>query len=179
MVIWKSPDCQDKNPEAKDGWTPLHWAAHKGHLEVTRLLLQHCQDKNTENKAGETPLHYAALHGHLEVTRLLLQHCQDKNPEDKYGKTPLHYAAQEGHLEVTRLLLQHCQDKNSEDKDDKTLKSKPRSEITRLKIISFIKPREKMSKLSKRLLDLCAMRRHKMCHRTAQNVPRHGTNRPM
>jgi hypothetical protein len=30
---------------------------------------------------------------------------------------------------------------------------------------------------TKRLLDLCAMGRHKMCHGTAQNGPQHGTKR--
>jgi ankyrin repeat protein len=63
--------CQDKNPEDKNGNTPLHSSALNGHLEVTRLLLQHSRDKNPENKNGKTPLHYAEDRGHVDIVELI------------------------------------------------------------------------------------------------------------
>ena len=38
------------------GWTPLHYAASGGCLEVVQLLLRHGADKELENKKGEKPV---------------------------------------------------------------------------------------------------------------------------
>jgi ankyrin repeat protein len=47
-VLKASPRC--KNPADNDGWTPLHWAAENGQLEIVKLLLEHAEDKNPANK---------------------------------------------------------------------------------------------------------------------------------
>ena len=59
------------NPECKKhfkigyaapvGFTPLHYAAHKGKLEAYRMIAQHLKDKNPASKFGATPLHDAAM----------------------------------------------------------------------------------------------------------------------
>jgi ankyrin repeat protein len=95
-----TPNAKDKNPAAKDGWTPLHAAAQDGHLETVKLILQQAMDKNPADKDGWTPLYSAADNGHLDIVRLILQHAKVKNPADKDGWTPLHLAAQGGHLET-------------------------------------------------------------------------------
>jgi ankyrin repeat protein len=48
--------CQDKNPERKDGMTPLHYATSNGHLEITQLLLQHSQDIDKNLAAGNVKI---------------------------------------------------------------------------------------------------------------------------
>ena len=53
----------DKDAADTDGDTALNHAAHYGHLEVVRLLLQ----------AGDTALHIAARDGNLEAIRWLLE----------------------------------------------------------------------------------------------------------
>ena len=62
---------ENKNPECKKhfrvgyaapvGFTPLHYAAHKGRLEAYRMIAQHLKDKNPASKFGATPLHDAAM----------------------------------------------------------------------------------------------------------------------
>jgi ankyrin repeat protein len=46
---------------------PLHCAASKGHVEVTRLLLQHNADSEPQTIEGSTPLHEASDSDHPNV----------------------------------------------------------------------------------------------------------------
>jgi ankyrin repeat protein len=90
-----------------DGYTPLHYAAKHGHLEVADFLLtKKGADPNIGDCYGATPLHIAAANGHVAVVDLLLQKNANFNKtEQLYGYTPLHYAAERGHTEVIQLLL--------------------------------------------------------------------------
>jgi hypothetical protein len=110
------------NANAKDrgGWTPLHWAAFWGHVDVAKLLLEHGADVNARDEDSRTPLHVAAAGGHAEVARLLLERGADANARGKDGWTPLHYAASYGHADVARLLLDHGADPSIRDKDGRT-----------------------------------------------------------
>ena len=55
------------------GWTELHEAAKRGHLDAVRLLLEHGADPNAREPGDNTtPLHWAAAHGHVDVVRGLL-----------------------------------------------------------------------------------------------------------
>ncbi|PIO24359.1 hypothetical protein AB205_0196480, partial [Aquarana catesbeiana] len=45
----------DPNVKDKDGWTPLHAAAHWGVEEACRLLVEHFCDMNALNNVGQRP----------------------------------------------------------------------------------------------------------------------------
>src|SRR5207247_6422498 len=89
------------NPELlraqdKDGFSPLHLAAWKGHKEVVELLLGRKAEVNLKSKDGGAPLHWAAEGGSAEVVKMLLAHKAEINAKDDDGDTPLHVAVKWG-----------------------------------------------------------------------------------
>ena len=56
-------------------------AAHKGHLEVVRILVESGANKDQGNTDdGMTPLSIAAQEGHVEVVRFLVESGANKRP---------------------------------------------------------------------------------------------------
>ena len=55
--------------------TPLHFAAHRGYLDIVKLLLDAGANVNAKegNYSKSTTLHWAAKEGHLQVVRLLVE----------------------------------------------------------------------------------------------------------
>ena len=67
------------------GWTPLHYAASKGHIEVMRELIEQHAYIDAPSPNGTTPLMMAAHYGTPEATKLLLEEGADptlKNDKD-------------------------------------------------------------------------------------------------
>ena len=87
--------------------TPLHAAAHGGHIEVAQFLSSHGADINSRSTHHVTPLHFASMMGHLTFVKWLLNHNADVNSLDARGHIPLHYSAGNGRLDVCRILLEH------------------------------------------------------------------------
>jgi ankyrin repeat protein len=98
---------QGANVNVKDkyGYTPLHFAAEKGHTAVAELLIKAGADFDAKNDTGDTPLHKAAWKGHTTVVELLIKASADFDEQDEDGYTPLHNAAYNGHTEVAELLI--------------------------------------------------------------------------
>ncbi|KAH7534046.1 hypothetical protein FEM48_Zijuj04G0196000 [Ziziphus jujuba var. spinosa] len=94
--------------EEKDvfGWTPLHCAAHLGHLKATRLLLHHsptCIACFRDNE-GMSALHIAGRQGHVNAMAEIIGHNPDAfDLVDNIGWTPLHATIANERLNVVRL----------------------------------------------------------------------------
>jgi ankyrin repeat protein len=55
----------------RDGWTPLHLAAHHGHAAVVEMLLANNADPNARTRDGRTALALAEQAGRGDVAELL------------------------------------------------------------------------------------------------------------
>ncbi len=88
------------------GWTPLHYAAANGHLDLCEILIKEDADINASNDLDYTPLHLAAWQGHAEIilmlfnTNHLIIEATDHN-----GATALHLAAEAGHVDAVKVLI--------------------------------------------------------------------------
>nr|POE67892.1 ankyrin repeat-containing protein [Quercus suber] len=90
------------------GWTPLHYAAYFGRLEVVKLFLE---NDNTSlayerDKQGMSALHISAKRGHCDVMSAIIK----KFPYtcellDNRGRTALHLAAESGSTNAVKILL--------------------------------------------------------------------------
>ncbi len=76
----------------KTGWTPLHYAATKGHIEMIRYLLQHHADMDALSPNGTTPLMMAAHYGNPMATLLLLQQGADPRIKNQLGLSAIDFA---------------------------------------------------------------------------------------
>lgn len=61
------------------GFTPLHWAAEYGRVEVVDLLLRSGADINATENHGETPLQIAVRGDQFQVIKLLIERGADTN----------------------------------------------------------------------------------------------------
>ncbi|WP_319803449.1 ankyrin repeat domain-containing protein [Wolbachia endosymbiont (group B) of Aporia crataegi] len=134
---------------AKDnyGYTPLHVASFKDHLNVVEKLLDRGTDINAKDNDGLTPLelannegrseivvflisykneygytllHYAAKNNNSDLVDLLLTKGADINAKDNSGNTPLHLATLNGKLQVVKKLLEKGADINAKDNSGNT-----------------------------------------------------------
>ncbi|NWR24471.1 ANKK1 protein, partial [Emberiza fucata] len=105
---------------AKDGWSPLHFAAQHGDDRTARLLLDHRARADAQERDGWTPLHLAAQNNFENVARVLLSRQADPNAQEVDGKTALHVAAGFGHVGLVKLLASQGADLERKQKNLRT-----------------------------------------------------------
>lgn len=105
----------DVNASQGDGMTALHWAATRGDLPLTELLVDAGARLEPTTRLGRyTPLHIAAMEGHGAVVGALLE--AGANPHARTssgGATPLHLAAGAGTAEGVRFLVDYGAEVNA------------------------------------------------------------------
>jgi ankyrin repeat protein len=131
LIAWRSIDVNQLNPHAetplmmaamlgqvrmaeqliargadvnKTGWTPLHYAATGGHVEMIRLLLEHHAYIDAESPNGSTPLMMAAYYGNPAVTQLLLEEGADPTVKNDKQLTAYDFAYAGPHKASVALI---------------------------------------------------------------------------
>ncbi len=110
----------DPNLQSADeyGYTPIHWAAQKGFVEILKILKSFNADFNILDKRGINPLVSAYNENDLKTMKILLERGADPNLwKDTKGETLLHYACRKGKTEIIKLLLEYGANPNLQSKD--------------------------------------------------------------
>jgi len=108
-------DCRLADVKDNYGWTPLHWAAMNGHLEVVKYLVENGADVNAKDNNGFTPLSLAAWKGSLNVVKYLFENGADVKEKCIRSSTPLHWTAFKGSLEMVKFLVKNKAYVNAKD----------------------------------------------------------------
>jgi len=98
-----------------DQYTPLHYAAEAGDLEIVEELVEEHNisiDIRT-GICGRVPLHFAALRGHISVVEYLVDRGAELSAPDKDGSFPLHYAALGVRGEANTGVVKYLHDKGA------------------------------------------------------------------
>ena len=123
----------ERHPEQLDiyspeGFTPLALAAHFGHLEAMRVLIDSGADMNrvATHQIAVTPLHAALFGRQVAAAVLLIERGADVTVarggagHKRAGWTPLHYAAGMGFGTLVQPLLDRGADPTHRDDEGKT-----------------------------------------------------------
>ena len=65
------PLASNSNFPDEYGWTPIHYAAGAGHIEVVKILVPLADNPNAPNKLGLTPIYFAHKNGYQEIVEYL------------------------------------------------------------------------------------------------------------
>ena len=76
----------------KTGWTPLHYAATGGNLEIIKLLLEAHAYIDAESPNRTTPLMMAAMYGTADAAKLLMEEGADPTLKNEKGLTAIDFA---------------------------------------------------------------------------------------
>ena len=76
----------------RPNWTPLHYAASKGHTAMMRLLIDNDAYIDAESPNGTTPLMMAAYYASPMAVKLMLEEGADPNLQNQNGQTALDMA---------------------------------------------------------------------------------------
>jgi len=76
----------------RKGWTPLHYAASKGHVAMMHVLIDNDAYIDAESPNGTTPLMMAAFYGTPNAVKLLLEEGADPTLRNQDGNNALEMA---------------------------------------------------------------------------------------
>ncbi len=92
------------NEGDKSGYTPLHYAAYNGQLEMVQFLIASEANIHAQAQDGVTPLHFAAFYGHLDTAKFLVEKGANINVEDNYKNTPMGLAIAQNRQDIIEFF---------------------------------------------------------------------------
>ena len=101
-----------------NGWSPVHFAAKAGDLELFQYLAEQGYDVCRRTKDGMICLHIAALNGCFRLCKILLEKYNvDIHWRDDNEGNVLHFAAESGDIDLCQYIIENGSDVYSKKKD--------------------------------------------------------------
>lgn len=88
----------------KKGWTPLHYAATSGDVEIINVLLDESAYVDAASPNGTTPLMMAARGGSVDAVNALLQGGADPTLKNQLGLSAADFARQNNNTDLAKAL---------------------------------------------------------------------------
>ena len=88
----------------KTGWTPLHYAATRGHLPVISLLLDNHAYIDASSPNNTTPLMMAAFYGTPSAVKLLLEAGADPLIKNDQGLSAIDFAHKNNRADSAEIV---------------------------------------------------------------------------
>ena len=88
----------------KTGWTPLHYAATRGHLAVMTLLLDNHAYIDASSPNNTTPLMMAAFYGTPSAVKLLLEAGADPLIKNDQGLSAIDFAHKNSRMDSAEII---------------------------------------------------------------------------
>ena len=100
----------------KTGWTPLHYAATYGHLDIMKLLIEQHAYIDAESPNKTTPLMMAAHYGTPAAVKLLLEEGADPSLKNQLGLTAIDFAHRANRKDAAELIASFVRSKQPKGK---------------------------------------------------------------
>ena len=100
----------------KTGWTPLHYAATYGHLDIIKLLIEQHAYIDAESPNKTTPLMMAAHYGTPAAVKLLLDEGADPGLKNQLGLTAIDFANRANRKDAAELIASYVRSKQPKGK---------------------------------------------------------------
>jgi ankyrin repeat protein len=114
ILLGKGVSVEDEDGR---GNRALHYAARRGHKELTNMLLDAHAEIAAKNKVESTPLEQAAGNGHEEVVKLLLGRGSNINEPTGNSGNALQVACLKGSVTLVRTLVESGAEINAQGGD--------------------------------------------------------------
>jgi uncharacterized protein len=88
----------------KTGWTPLHYAATAGHVQLISMLLAKYAYIDAESPNKTTPLMMAAHYGTAGAVKLLLEEGADPSLKNDLGLTAIDFAQRANKTDSVEII---------------------------------------------------------------------------
>ncbi|HYW57294.1 MAG TPA: ankyrin repeat domain-containing protein [Polaromonas sp.] len=88
----------------KTGWTPLHYAASSGHIEIMSFLLENHAYIDAESPNKTTPLMMAAQYSNAAAVKFLLEAGADATLKNQQGLTAIQFAQRASRTDSIELI---------------------------------------------------------------------------